>query len=135
MMFYHFLIVCQHFCICIIVCLLSCQCRQSEFIAQSLPPNRNVGDKYLTFQSLDARNLLSTNIRYNFPVVDNNFVVKVLYKQLSLSRVGVFLPFIDRLTLKCFFRKDSLVFMLIIYGETPVARMNCRHHNYIITLR
>ena len=68
MMFYRFLIVCQHFCICIIVCLLSCQCCQSEFIAQSLPPNRNVGDKYLTLQSLDARNLLSTNVRYNFPV-------------------------------------------------------------------
>ena len=65
MMFYRFLVVCQHFCICIIVCLLSCQCRQNEFIAQSLTPNRDVGDKYLTFQSLDARNLLRTNVRYN----------------------------------------------------------------------
>ena len=65
LMFYCFLIVCQHFCICIIVCLLSCQCRQNEFIAQSLTPNRDVGDKYLTFQSLDARNLLRTNVHYN----------------------------------------------------------------------
>ena len=63
-----------------------------------------------------------------FEGVDNNFVVKVLYKQLSLSRVGeshairmmissisnvrisinsykrmFFPPFIDRLLLKCFF--------------------------------
>ena len=29
---------------------------------------RDVGDKYLAFQSLDARNLLSTDVRYNFPV-------------------------------------------------------------------
>ena len=65
MRFNRFLIVCQHFCIRIIVCLLSCQCRQNEFTAQSLTPDRDVGDKYLTFQSLDARNLLRTNVRYN----------------------------------------------------------------------
>ena len=75
MMFYRFLTVCQHFCICIIVCLLSCQCRQNEFIAQSLTPNRDVGDKYLTFQSLDARNLLRTNVRYNSLVGSKEHVV------------------------------------------------------------
>ena len=30
--------------------------------------SRDVGDKYFTFQSLDARNLLCTDVRYNFPV-------------------------------------------------------------------
>ena len=79
MMFYRFLIVCQHFCICIIVCLLSCQCRQNEFIAQSLTPNRDVGDKYLTFQSLDARNLLRTNVRYNSLVPAERMAVTLRY--------------------------------------------------------
>ena len=29
--------------------------------------SRDVGDKYLTFHSLDARNLRSTEVRYNYP--------------------------------------------------------------------
>ena len=31
--------------------------------------SRDVGDKYLTFHSLDAKNLLSTEVRYNYPVL------------------------------------------------------------------
>ena len=31
--------------------------------------SRDVGDNYVTFQPLNARNLLSTNVRYNYPVL------------------------------------------------------------------
>ena len=52
---------------------------QSMFFLANLSPKTNllhnqsfashgVVDKYITFHSLDARNLLSTEVRYNYPV-------------------------------------------------------------------
>ena len=66
-MFHHFLILCHHYCFHIIVCFLLCPCCQNEFIVQSFPPNRDIGDKYSIFQSLEALNLHSTGVCYNYP--------------------------------------------------------------------
>ena len=37
--------------------------------------SRDVGDNYVTFQPLNARNLLSTNVRYNYPVLPGDTVL------------------------------------------------------------
>ena len=46
----------------------------------------------------------------------------------------IYLPFIDYPLLIFFFFQDLPIFMLIMHGETQVARMNCGHQNFIFML-
>ena len=76
-LFDHLLIACQHYSTC--TKLVSyCNCTKLIFY-HNLSPERiccainfhashDVGDNYLTFQSLDTLNLQSTDVHYNYPV-------------------------------------------------------------------
>ena len=43
-------------------------CRLNNLLRNQISSNRDVGDNCWTFQSLNTRNLLSTDVRYNYPV-------------------------------------------------------------------
>ena len=50
--------------------------------------NRDVGDKYLTFHSLDTRNLLSTEVRYNYPVQSSTGLGGLQCWPISMESLG-----------------------------------------------